>query len=114
MSGVSLNLAVSSNYCRSEIIFNRGSKEENKKLFDFVYNMKDKIENEYGAALTWERMDENVTCRIKHQNDGLSYFEESDWPTMNGFLVDASVRMENAFKEPIQKLNTYAKRNQNL
>jgi len=114
MSGVSLNLVVTSNYCRSEITLNRGNKEENKKLFDFIYTTKDKIEEEFGAELSWERMDENVTCRIKHQYDGLSYFEESDWPTMNEFLVDTSVRMENAFKEPIQKLNVYAKRNQNL
>lgn len=109
MSGVSLNLVVSSNYCRSEIVFNRGSKEENKELFDFIYKMKDQIEADYGRELTWERMDENVTCRIKDQLDGVSYFEETDWPTINEFLVDTSVKMENAFKEPIRKLNLYSK-----
>lgn len=109
MSGVSLNLVVSNNYCRSEIIFNRGSKEENKELFDFVFKLKDQIEQEYGWKLIWERMDENVTCRIKDQLDGVSYFEESDWPTINKYLVEISVRMENAFKEPIRKLNLYAK-----
>ncbi|PIB31216.1 hypothetical protein BFP78_12385 [Gaetbulibacter sp. 5U11] len=110
MSGVNLNLAVSGNYCRSEIIFNRGSKEENKELFDFIYKMKDKIETNFGNELIWERMDENVTCRIKYQLDGVSYFEENDWNKMNDFLVDSSVRMENAFKEPIRKLNAYSKR----
>lgn len=110
MSGVNINLAASSSYCRSEIIFNRGSKEENKELFDFVYKMKDKIENDFGAELTWERMDENVTCRIKYQLDGVNYFEESDWQKMNDFLIDASVRMEKSFKEPIRKLNNYSKR----
>lgn len=109
MSGVNINLAMSSNYCRAEIIFNRGSKEENKDLFDFIYKMKDKIENDFGGELTWERMDDNVTCRIKYELSGVNYFEETDWPKMNEFLIDASVRMENAFKEPIRKLNNYIK-----
>lgn len=110
MSGVNINLAMSNNYCRSEIIFNRGSQEENKELYDFIYQMKDKIENDFEGQLTWERMDEKVTCRIKAQLDGVSYFEESDWKKMNDFLIDVSVRMERAFKEPIKKLNNYWKK----
>jgi hypothetical protein len=109
MSGVNINLAMSNNYCRSEIIFNRGSQEENKELYDFIYQMKDKIENDFGGQLTWERMDDKVTCRVKAQLDGVSYFEESDWKKMNEFLIDVSVRMERAFKEPIRKLNNYWK-----
>lgn len=109
MSGVNINLVISNNYCRSEIIFNRGSQEENKELFDFIYKMKGKIENDFRGQLVWERMDEKVTCRIKYQIDEVSYFEESDWKKMNEFLIDVSVRMESAFKEPIKKLNNYWK-----
>ena len=71
--------------------------------------MKDKIESDFGGPLTWERMDDKITCRIKSQLDGVSYFEESDWKKMNEFLIDVSVRMEKAFKEPIKKLNNYWK-----
>jgi hypothetical protein len=109
MSGVNINLAISNNYCRSEVIFNRGSQEENKELFDFIYELKDKIESDFGGKLTWERMDDKITCRIKAQLDGVSYFEESDWKKMNEFLIDVSVRMERAFKEPIRKLNNFWK-----
>lgn len=109
MSGVNLNLLVSNTYCRSEIIFNRGSQVENKKLYDFIFEMKHKIESDFGESLIWERMDEKVTCRIKVQLDGVSYFEESDWPRMIDYLIDVSVRMERAFKEPIRKLNNYLK-----
>jgi len=109
MSGVNLSCAVSSNYCRSEITINRGNKEENKELFDILFSKKEQIEKDFGSELTWERMDDNVTCRIKYQHDGVSYFEEDDWQTMNEFLVDSAVRMENAFKEPIRELNLYAK-----
>jgi hypothetical protein len=32
-----------SSYCRGEVFINRGSKEENKEIFDYFYAMKDKI-----------------------------------------------------------------------
>lgn len=109
MSGVNINLVISNNYCRSEIIFNRGSQEENKELFDIIYQKKDIIENEFFGSLNWERMDDKVTSRIKSQLDGVNYFEEGDWEKMNKFLIDVSVRMEKAFKEPIRNLNNYWK-----
>ena len=109
MSGVNLICAVSGNYCRSEITINRGNKDENKELFEFLFNLKERVEKDFGAKLTWERMNDNVTSRIKYQQNGVSYFEEDDWPTMNKFLVDVASRMENAFREPIRELNLYAK-----
>jgi hypothetical protein len=109
MSGVNINLVISNNYCRSEIIFNRGSQEENKELFDFIFQMKESIEKDFGNYLIWERMDDKVTSRIKSQLDGVSYFEENDWIVMIEFLIDVSLRMERAFKEPIKKLNNFWK-----
>lgn len=109
IGGVSINLVISNSYCRSEVFFNRGRQEDNKEIFDFIYKMKDKIESEFDGKLNWERMDDKVTCRIKSQLDGVSYFEASDWNTMNEFLINTSVRMERAFKDPIKKLSTYLK-----
>jgi hypothetical protein len=62
----------------------------------------DQIEADFGGVFEWERMEDNVTSRIKHQLDGVSYFEESDWNKMNEFLIDVAVRMEKIFKEPIK------------
>lgn len=109
MSGVGLLPSISSNYCRCEITINKGNKEINKEVFDYLFSQKDKIEATFGGELVWERMDDNVTCRIKSQLDDVSYFEESDWGKMNEFLIDTSVRMEKAFKESIKKLNNQLK-----
>lgn len=109
MSGVNLNFVATSNYCRGEVFINRGNKEENKEIFDYFYAMKDKIEQDFGGQFEWERMDDNITSRIKNQLDGVSYFEETDWKKMNEFLIDVSVRMEKSFKEPIKKLTNYWK-----
>ena len=109
MSGVNMTLTISKNYCRAEIYINRGAQEINKDLFDFIYKMKDSIEEQFGGGLTWERRDNLVTCRIKSELKGVSYFEKEDWKKMFDFLIDSSVRMEKAFKEPVKKLNKYAK-----
>lgn len=109
MSGVGVNLVISKNYCRSELYINRGNKEENKYIFDYLYKNRDIIEQEFGGKLLWERMDENVTSRIKSELEGVNYFEEDDWDKMTDFLIDSSVRMEKVFKNQVKKLNRLLK-----
>lgn len=109
MSGVNLNLVISQKFARAEIYFNRGSKEENKWCFDFIHGKKEEIEQAFGESLTWERMDENVSCRIKAQLDGVSLYEEEDWPQMIDHMIDVSERMHKAFHGPVQQLNRKVK-----
>ena len=104
MGGVSISLVVSRKYARVEVFINRGDKDENKKIFDFFYDLKDKIEETFGGELTWERMEDNVTSRIKYQLDGVSISEENDWSKMNEFMIDGVERMRRAFKEPVKNL----------
>jgi hypothetical protein len=111
LSGVNLNVVVSGKYCRCEITFNTGDKDNNKKLFDFLFESKDKIEENFGHKLEWDRMDENVTSRIKYQKDDLSYFEKDDWAEINEFLIVNSIKMEKAFAEKMKSLNKFSKQN---
>ena len=104
MSGVGINLVVSKKYARSEVYINRGDKEENKKFFDFFFGLKNQIEKNFGGELIWERMDDNVTSRIKHQLDGADVSNEKDWDKMNKFMINSVIRMQKAFKEPVRKL----------
>ena len=104
MSGISLNLVISKKYARSEIYINRGTQEENKKIFDFFYSLKEKIEEVFGGQLVWERMENNVTSRIKYQLDGVNVFNKEDWKKMNEFLIDGAQRMDKVFREAISKL----------
>jgi len=102
--GINLNLVISKRYARTEIYINRGDREENKKIFDYFYNLKDKIEQEFNGKLIWERMEDNVTSRIKYQLDGVDISNEEDWLKMNEFMIDGAERMHKAFNEPIRKL----------
>jgi predicted Fe-Mo cluster-binding NifX family protein len=103
-SGVSLNLVVSKNYARAEIYINKGDTEKNKQVFDYFYKHKEDLEKSFGDALTWERMDDRVTSRIKYQLDKVSVFNESDWPKMNEFMIDAAIRIHNVFRDHVQHL----------
>ncbi len=102
-AGVGINIVVSKRYARTEVYINRGEKEENKRIFDIFYGMKDQIEKDFGGKLIWERMEDNVTSRIKNELSGVNIANESDWSKMNDFMIDSLERMQNAFKEPVKK-----------
>ena len=111
MFGLSLNLIVTGEYAQADIAVNRGDKEENKRCFDFLYKMKDKIGTAFGDKLIWERKEDKVTCRIKSVLPGVNVFDKDDWDKMIKFLVNASERMYKAFKNPVGKLNERSKNN---
>ena len=107
MSGVSINIVISKKYARAEIYINRGTKEENKKIFDYFFTQKDSVESDFGKKLTWERMEDNVTSRIKDQLDGVDVSNKNDWEKMNAFLIDSAIRMDKAFRKHISKINRH-------
>lgn len=106
MSGVNLNVVISQRYARAEIYINRGAKTENKRVFDLLIQNKEEIEKNFGDKLIWERMDDNVTSRIKYQLDNVDAFDSADWIKINNFLVDAVLRFEKTFTSEIKRIKT--------
>ncbi len=109
MAGVIMSFVVSKNYARVEIYIHRGSKEENKNIFDLFYKMKNKIEKDFGDKLVWERMEDNISSRIKYQKDGLNVSKEDDWQKMNNFMIENSEKMHKIFKDAIGKIKNKIK-----
>lgn len=89
-------LVITKESCRVEAYINSGSQEKNKSIFDTLYANKDIIEHNYGKPLTWQRLDEKVTCRI-FEDRPLSYLSEDDCPEIFKFFCDATNRMLNSF-----------------
>ena len=94
--GTSVNLVVTKANCRVEAYINSGSQVKNKSIYDTLYATKDIIESEYGSSLTWQRLDEKVTCRI-YEDRPLSYINENDHPAIFEFFCDATNRMLKSF-----------------
>jgi hypothetical protein len=104
MFGLTINIVITKNHCRTELYINTGVKEDNKKLFDHFHDLQEDIESAFGGGLGWERMNDNVTSRIRAQLAGVNVFEREDWPRMIDYLIDSSAKMSEALKGPIKKL----------
>jgi len=116
ITATGFNSVITRNHARVELYISRPVKEENKFIFDELYKHKNEVENQFGSALEWERLDEKKASRIKYQLDGVNYFNEEDWPQMTDFMIDAMDRMLFVFKEPLkvarQELLKYLKQSE--
>jgi hypothetical protein len=104
VSGVGLNFVISKNYARTEVYMSKSSADENKYVFDKLCQQKDEIEKHTGS-LEWERLDDKKACRIKQELKNVSLYEKDDWDKMIDFMMESMLKMEVAFKNPLQKIN---------
>lgn len=109
ISGVGLNFVISKNYARTEVYLSRSSAEENKFIFDKLFEQKGKIENEFGE-LEWERLDLKKACRIKNELSNVSLYEKEDWEKMMSFMIDSMIKMESVFRAPLKRINQELKK----
>ena len=107
VSGCSYNLIFSKNEARVELYLQR-SQTDNKWIFDQLEQKRQEIEEQFGAELQWQRMDEKKACRIcySHPYDG---FDDENWPAMINWLCDHIVSLEQAFSEPLARLSRQLK-----
>ena len=104
VSGAPFSFIVTKNYAAVEVLINIGSKEENEKLYDKLFQNKEDIEHSYGEPLTWERLDDKKSARITHRIFGVDVTNREDWDKIKDFLCNAMVKFEKALKEPLKKV----------
>jgi hypothetical protein len=109
VSGVGFNFTISRTYARTEVYMSRSVAEENKFIFDKLLAQKETIENETGV-LEWERLDDKKACRIKQELDNVNLYEKDDWEKMSNFMIDSMLKLEPAFRKPLNKINNELKK----
>lgn len=109
VSGVGFNFTVSRTYARTEVYMSRSVAEENKFIFDKLLAQKETIENETGV-LEWERLDDKKACRIKQELNNVNLYEKDDWEKMSNFMIDSMLKLEPAFRKPLNKINNELKK----
>ncbi len=62
--GVGRNLSFSRQGARVELYLDRGDKELNESLFDFLSRHQEQLDDAMGEAFDWERLDKARACRI--------------------------------------------------
>lgn len=95
-NGLNCNVIVNFDNCRAEIYINTGDKDRNKSIFDFLYENKDAIEIKFLEPLTWQRLDDKVTSRIRIDRD-LKYIERDQRQQVIEFLTTASGKLMEIF-----------------
>lgn len=109
VSGVGFNFTISRTYARTEVYMSRSVAEENKFIFDKLLAQKETIENETGV-LEWERLDDKKACRIKQELNNVNLYEKDDWEKMSNFMIDSMLKLEPAFRKPLNKINNELKK----
>jgi len=97
IGGTSVNIIIGRVVCRTEIYINVGSRETNKRIYDFFFSHKDAIEAELGP-MKWERLDDKVTCRISQSKD-LSYLQENQWQEMFDLFISSTEKYITTFSK---------------
>lgn len=103
-AGLSFTFLVTKSYVRIELSILTSSKETNKAYFKKLQKNKEIIEQSFGRALVWEELPENKMSRIKIEEQDVNLFNESDWETMNEFIVSNLPKFEKALQPFIKNL----------
>jgi hypothetical protein len=88
IAGFSLRCVANYDEVRTEVVFGKGSKQENKDAFDKLYLHKAEIESALGAALEWNRGDDIKLSKVSICLNNVSIKNETDWLQMANFHAD--------------------------
>ena len=77
-------------------------------MFDRLQEEKQEVEDRFGDELRWQRLDERKSSRVSysHSFDG---YDAENWPEMVPWLCRHIVKLEEAFSEPLGRLNQQLK-----
>ena len=87
-----------------ELWIERNQQSENEWLFDRLAKEKQEIEDRFGDKLEWLWLDKRKAGRICIQQPFLLK-NEGDWPPTIQWMCDYVEKLENAFKEPLERLS---------
>ena len=72
--------------------------------FKKLLKNKEAIEQAFGNTLVWEELPDNKMSRIKIELQGVNLFNETDWTSMNEFIVLNLPKFENSIQPFIKNL----------
>jgi len=104
--GLGLNYTVTQNQSTVELYIDRGkeSEEENKIIFEELFNEKENIESIYGKTLEWQSLEGKRACRIRDVIEGGYRDAEEKWPIIQNNSIECMIKLNKALKPYIQKL----------
>lgn len=71
---------------------------DNKDLFDNLFEHKDEIEVKLGFDMHWERLDDKKASRIKSYIPGLNFNKQGNYPELMNQVIERVVKVRDVFK----------------
>lgn len=71
----------------------------NKELFDSLYQNKSEIEATLEMDFIWDRLDGKKASRIKHTIQGLDFDDQSNYDALMNETIEKVIKMKKVFKE---------------
>lgn len=103
--GFGFNFTIVHDYATVELYIDRGNAEENKRVFDQLFERKNEIDQKFGLPLDWERLDGKRACRIQHIIDRGNYRSpEQEWPVIQDEMIRRMENFEAALKPDLISL----------
>lgn len=87
LSSCPYKLGISENCLSILFSMERAKTEENKLVFDLLYNQKNDIEFAFGGPFAWHRLDDKKASRIEYKLE-TDAFNETQWPTLIDTHID--------------------------
>jgi hypothetical protein len=87
---------------RVEVYLECGDKQRNETLFDCLKERQQIIEKEFGASLSWERLDDRQGCRIANYREGDIHADSETLGQIQEWIIDQLKQFKSVFPEHIR------------
>ena len=75
---------------------------DDKELFDKLYANKEKIEQELGLNLDWQRLNDKKASRIMHRIEGLNFDDHSNYDELMNETIDKAQIFARVFRKYVK------------
>ncbi len=108
VSNCTYQLNFGNKFIRIILYFDKTIAEENKFIFDYLYQHKEKIEQEFENKLEWVRLDDKKSSRLQFELEVDGYNKE-EWPNFVNWQVENMQKLEKATREFLQQASNALK-----
>ena len=103
ISGIVFSFVFTTKHANIEVFIGRKDKDENKRIFDFLFQNKADIEAQFGGALDWQRLDDKKGCRIAYFLNDVSINNDENREAAAKFFITYMPKLEKAMEKPLIK-----------
>lgn len=83
-------------FARIELYLGKNNKEDNKLIFDRLFEQKAEIESQIGCALSWNRMDDRLASKVSI-NLSSDCYSTDEYEAVHSWFAKNYIEFENAF-----------------